>query len=564
MLDSGAQQTVVSDVVAQRLGYNIQHLDKGDHLIDIQWGDGSTVKVDKLAELGTITALVLPDSKLHDTLISVANIVDTNHEVTFSRTQAIITNTFNNQTNLYPRDESTGLWRMPVNDLPMLSANQFDPQCQDCVAITFSARLRSNQGIRQRVLDLHHRMAHASESSMCSAVSGNDPVWRQAGVTEQQIRQVFRHEPCLDCALCKRNLQPARVRLPEDHRAWKPGQCLCIDPIPTVTPRAMDGEVSFFTVTCRATGRLHNIATMTKSSEAYIEVLEVVYRYYLRYGYKVEVVRTDAEFNLRSDKVDKFLASLQITLEHSAPYRHHQNGAERYIQTILKGTSTILHAQPWLRADMWVYALNAFTDAYNNTPNKLSGNKTPNYLINKQCVELDRTFLFSFGDFVVAGIPKEHRTWKFDARNTLCIYLGQPAGAVDSHLLFEPYSHKVIERGSVTKIDISDLDYLRHYSNRFNMREGSTPYQIIDDAIYDFSLDLLSIDTAEPMDQSEQHHNSDEEEQQPHPQTVSKSLRRSFDTANADNYDIEKPNIPSVLDGRSKPKQRSPRRIRRD
>jgi len=315
-----------------------------------------------------------------------------------------------------------------------------------------------------------------------------------------------------------------------------------------------------------STGRVHNIPTHNKTSDAFIEALEIVIRFYERYGFRVEVVRSDSENNLLSDKVDKFLASQQIVSEHSAPYRHHQNGAERYIQTILKGTSTILHAQPWLRADMWVYALQAFTNAYNNTPNKKSGSKTPDFLITKQPVELDRTFLFSFGDFVVSGLPKEQRTWKFDVRNTLCIYLGQPTGAVDSHLIYEPYSHKVIERGSVTKIDISDLDYLRHYGNRFNMREGSTSYQVIDDAIYDFSLDLTSLDTvtAAIPTQSNSDDEQDQQSQQLHPQTISKSLQRSLDIDDDDEgIELEKAKIPSVLDGRSKLKKRRPR-SRRD
>lgn len=221
--------------------------------------------------------------------------------------------------------------------------------------------------------------------------------------------------------MCKRNnLLSSRISHPADHRKWLPGQKLCINPI-----------VSFFTVTCIFADRLHNIATETKTSEAYIRNCCSILSSWIT----VEVVRTDSDISLLSDKVNEFLASHHITQEHLALYLHHQNGAERYIQTILKGNSTLLRAQPWLRDYMWVYALNAYTAAYNNTPNKKTRSKTPNLFVTKQHINLNQTFLFSFGAFAVSSLPQEQREWKFDVHNTLCLYFGQPSGVVDSHFL---------------------------------------------------------------------------------------------------------------------------------
>jgi hypothetical protein len=111
VFDTGAQQTIISDVVARHLGYNTHNSnDRFDRPVSIQWGDGSTIAVNQLTQLGNITALTLPQSQLHDNLVSVSDIVDIgNNTVTFSPTQAIVTNIYNKHTNSYPRDKSTGL-----------------------------------------------------------------------------------------------------------------------------------------------------------------------------------------------------------------------------------------------------------------------------------------------------------------------------------------------------------------------------------------------------------------------------------------------------------------------
>jgi hypothetical protein len=109
-----------------------------------------------------------------------------------------------------------------------------------------------------------------------------------------------------------------------------------------------------------------------------------------------------------SEEVEILLAEQQISIESSAPYSHYQNGAERNIQTIIKGVaSSLLHAQPWLRADCWNEALRHYIHLRNHTPNSKTSNVSPWKIITDKDTDLSSTlFNFSSGDFVAHGFQK--------------------------------------------------------------------------------------------------------------------------------------------------------------
>jgi hypothetical protein len=94
------------------------------------------------------------------------------------------------------------------------------------------------------------------------------------------------------------------------------------------------------------------------------------------------------------------------------------------MQTLQKGDSLFLHAQPpWLRADLWDLAAHHWVDCRNRTINVHNQFKSPIQILSKRPTNLINTFPFAFGDLVVVGIPKDLRTWKFDLRNDVGIYV---------------------------------------------------------------------------------------------------------------------------------------------
>ena len=156
------------------------------------------------------------------------------------------------------------------------------------------------------------------------------------------------------------------------------------------------------------------------------------------------------------------------------------------MQTVVKGTSTLLHAQPWLRSDRWTDALIHFVDCRNRVPNAHTQSKSPYHVITGNHTDLNRTLKFAFGDLVSVGIPEDFRSWKFDVRNDLAIYVGQEPGTVDTHRVYRPYQHDIVIRGSVNKLEITELPFLRWFGRRMNMREQAFPYTEFEDAVINF------------------------------------------------------------------------------
>jgi hypothetical protein len=229
------------------------------------------------------------------------------------------------------------------------------------------------------------------------------------------------------------------------------------------------------------------ILTRSATTEAYLEAIEIVRTVFILYDCaSIKVIRTDIELKLVNSEVESCMNLHNIVMETSSPYAHYQNGAERSVQTIIKGTSSVLHGQVWLRADLWNEVLRYYTHTRNHTPNAKCGSISPWKRITGRDTDLSSSFRFAFGDLVAHGIPKELREWKFDVRNELGIYVGQPDFSVHSHRIYDPFKHRVYDRQSVHKLDISDLQYLKWYGMRQNMREAKLPYRLVEDAVHSF------------------------------------------------------------------------------
>ena len=74
-------------------------------------------------------------------------------------------------------------------------------------------------------------------------------------------------------------------------------------------------------------------------------------------------------------------------------------------------------------------------------------------------INLKKTFQFVFGDLVAVHTPKEKRSWKFDLRWDVGVYVGQPEFSVDAALVFFPYKGQLLVRTDVAKLDITEEAY---------------------------------------------------------------------------------------------------------
>jgi hypothetical protein len=192
---------------------------------------------------------------------------------------------------------------------------------------------------------------------------------------------------------------------------------------------------------------------------------------------------------LLSDDLDDWLWSeWGCRLQNSLPYAHWQNAVERDMQTVVNGASTLLHAQSWLKADAWDLALWHYIDLRNASPNS-KHSESARFILTKQPTDFDSEFLFSFGDLLAVRLPGEGsntKEWKFDLKNELGIYCGQPVEKRGS-LVYWPADGKTSVRAYCYKIVVTDRQFLQYHLERAIKRSGPTSYTDIANAFHDFS-----------------------------------------------------------------------------
>ena len=107
-------------------------------------------------------------------------------------------------------------------------------------------------------------------------------------------------------------------------------------------------------------------------------------------------------------------------------------------------------------------------------------------MIYKKKLDLTRDYPFAFGDFVCVHRPEESGEWKFDLKNELGIYMGSPAECKGGKLIYWPFTHSTSVRGDVTKIEITDEQFLRYYAKAIVKGDGPLPYRVVADAVEEF------------------------------------------------------------------------------
>jgi len=198
------------------------------------------------------------------------------------------------------------------------------------------------------------------------------------------------------------------------------------DIIGPVTPTAKDGSKYFFLFVDRRTKYYH--VSPARSKDGFITALKYLYEWYKSKGHTIKAFRSDSESIMVSGGVEEYLKAQVVDQQFSLPYAHWQNLVERHVQTIVNMTTTVLHDQSLLGWTFLDYCLFFVITLLNNTPNTKTDSRTPKHVVTGvKSTDLRREFLFPFGQPVAARIPK--RTWRFDLKSELGIYLGGSEGS---------------------------------------------------------------------------------------------------------------------------------------
>ncbi len=111
-----------------------------------------------------------------------------------------------------------------------------------------------------------------------------------------------------------------------------------------------------------------------------------------------------------------------------------------------------MNGQNYLVTKFWLFAAFHWVDVHNRTPNESSRLKSPWELITGEALSVANQFMFKFGEPVCVPIVEPEKQWRFDSKNDIGIYVGQPEETVYSGRVYFPWTGKVLVRGSLSKI----------------------------------------------------------------------------------------------------------------
>jgi hypothetical protein len=90
-------------------------------------------------------------------------------------------------------------------------------------------------------------------------------------------------------------------------------------------------------------------------------------------------------------------------------------------------------------------------------------------VITQKTTNVGNRYKFYWGEPVLLTIVLPDHVSKFDPKNDMAIYLGDPEGQVDSHIVLLPYYHRVITRSGATSLDITSEQFAKFYSERLRL-----------------------------------------------------------------------------------------------
>ena len=412
-------------------------------------------------------------------LIATTDLLGGSNKLTVTKNTAIISNPeLHKHISLHKHEDD--LWHIALDDAAALTQWPYDEALGATTHIAANVRRGARTRLRpatkssqlRRLIRLHERMDHRPIGVMHSAIANGQ--WLNSGVELSTMRDLWADYKCVACQ-CQRNAIPKSVAT--DVRTKKTGNTISVDPVPVNIP-GLDGEHWIFLFKDVATGYWQ--AWFAKAKSEFPGCLKAALQFYVEEGWKPEVLRTDDEWVLKSEDVGSVLKEFRMIHQRSGPYHHYQNTVERDVQTLVKQCSTVLHGQTLLKACFWTMVIDHLVMIHNRSPNRSTDTETPQSLVmSKDCqkrTNLANTFQFKIGELVAVGVQKEHRTWKFDTKRELGIYVGQPEGSVDTHYIYFPYEGNVLLRGDVISLDIPPEAIAEFYVSKLHIREGRSSY----------------------------------------------------------------------------------------
>ena len=320
---------------------------------------------------------------------------------------------------------------------------------------------------KRKVMLLHQRMAHASTKVMIEAIRSKS--WSNSEVSLEDIETYPPHETCIACIMGKSNKSPIPKSI-TNPRDVPIGQIISGDIVGPITPSTKTGDRYFYLFVDRRTSFLHVFTAKTK--DGFITSLREVYNYYKQKGYEMKGFRSDSENIMVYGDVPKFLASHGVNQTMSLPYAHFQNLIERHVQTVVKGVTTLMHAQQYLDSTFWNYALFHFVSVRNDTPNSKTDGRTPRSMIEgEEPLDLGRKYVLPFG--CPCATTNIDPSCRFDSRRDIVIYVGHSSGYVNGGLVFSPSNGSISDRHDLIALDVKPEEFNR-YSNTKAILKGNT------------------------------------------------------------------------------------------
>ena len=356
---------------------------------------------------------------------------------------------------------------------------------------------------------------------MCYAVQGTRPLWKNTRVTVKDIRSVFKHSPCLTCVLAKKRKEgmaqwkprkkfkklrigkeqsDTKDRKPStkeemdqqdesDAKRYKPGELLSCDNVGPVNPKSFEGYKQSFIWRDTSTKRMFSHSDSEASEDVYLEGLDTIRLYYEKHGIRIKVIRSDDFTTFKSRKVRAYYAKHGIERQSSTPYQHWQNSVERDIQTMIHNISAVVHGSILMRADSWNRALKHWIKVHNDLP-RSAHQYSPNAIMNNDHqVDARYQYRFAFGDIVCYPLAENERRHKFDTKNELGLYLGDKTGMKGGCHVYQPYWHRIIIRGDVHRVRISEVELMEWYGKRAYVRQSGLGWGQVEGAILDLLKD---------------------------------------------------------------------------